>query len=148
MPVRPRDPFERFIEKVDKDGPNGCWQWTGAIEKAGYARFGVGGRKGGIINAHRWAYTHFVGPIPDGYHVDHLCRNRACVNPNHLEAVTQRENVLRGVGHSAEAARRTHCLHGHPLDGRKGDRKRYCKTCSRLNAAERRERERRRSDAA
>lgn len=70
-----------------------------------------------VVGAHRVVYEELVGPIPDGLMLDHLCRVRHCVNPEHLEPVTNRENVLRGEGHSAKAARATHCLKGHPYAG-------------------------------
>ncbi|MFJ4777405.1 HNH endonuclease signature motif containing protein [Streptomyces sp. NPDC088762] len=65
---------------------------------------------------HRIMYEQAKGPIPEGLQIDHLCRNRACANPEHLEAVTQKENILRGTGPSAQQARQTHCLNGHPFD--------------------------------
>jgi len=80
-------------------------------------------------------YEHFVGPIPDGFHIDHLCRNRACANPAHLEAVPPRVNILRGVGMSAIHARQTHCVNGHPFDAENTlilpDGERCCRTCNR-----------------
>ncbi len=104
---------ERFWEKVylppcEED----CWLWT-AHRARGYGRFWLDGR---LVPAHRWAYEQEVGPIPKGLQLDHLCRNRACVNLGHLEPVTNRENVLRGNGLTAQQARRTHCPQGHSYD--------------------------------
>jgi hypothetical protein len=106
---------DRFAKTVDMDLDGGCWAWTRPLRPNGYGEFTVGREQ---HTAHRWAYLLFVGPIEDGLVVDHLCRNRACVNPDHLELVTNAENVLRGEGHSAENARKTTCLRGHdlPLD--------------------------------
>lgn len=122
---------ERFWEKVDFTGP--CWEWT-AYRLQGYGRFGVGGRGGRIVYAHRWAWEHLVGPIPDGSIIDHLCRNRACVNPDHLEPVTSRVNSLRGYSHAALNARKTHCPQGHPYSEentyRMANGNRICRTCS------------------
>lgn len=103
---------ERFFTKtVQADG--GCWEWTGAKIPNGYGVIGVAGRN---QPAHRVAYEIFVGPIPDGMSIDDLCRNRACVSAEHLEPlepVTTRENVLRGIGLTAQNAVKTHCLRGH-----------------------------------
>lgn len=99
----------RFLDKTAL-AENGCWEWMGAKIHNGYGVIGDGGRSRA---AHRVAYEIFVGPIPDGMSIDHLCRNRACVSAEHLEAVTTRENVLRGAGISAENAQKTHCLRGH-----------------------------------
>ena len=103
----------RFWVKVDKSGTNGCWLWTAKINRYGYGDFGLKKR---LVKAHRFAYTVTRGPIPDGLTLDHLCRVRNCVNPNHLEAVTQRVNTLRSESLSAQRARRTHCPAGHPYD--------------------------------
>ena len=126
-----RTPEQRFLGFVEEQ-PNGCWHWTGAIHpKTGYARFWAAGDR----FAHRWSYEHFVGPIPDGLVVDHLCRVRHCVNPDHMEPVTYRENCLRGVGPSARNAKKRDCDSGHPLIGDnlyicpRGTRK--CKQCRR-----------------
>lgn len=107
------DPTTRFWKKVSKQD-NGCWLWTGALVN-GYGQILVGKRR---ILAHRFAYELLVGPIPDGITLDHLCRVRNCVNPEHLEPCTMKDNTLRGVGLSAINARKTHCKHGHPFDAK------------------------------
>jgi HNH endonuclease len=83
----------RFFRKVQYDGETGCWLWQGALHSAGYGFLSVGGRN---QLAHRVAYRLFVGPIPDGLELDHLCRVKHCVNPAHLEPVTTAENLRRG----------------------------------------------------
>ncbi len=106
-----RDPVVRFWRKVAKS--DGCWTWQAAKVGSGYGRVHWGGW---VQQAHRVAYELLVGPIPDGLHLDHLCRNPGCVNPAHLEPVTPGENVLRGVGVSAVHANATHCHKGHLFD--------------------------------
>ena len=87
-------PQERFWRKVDKSAsPDGCWLWTGAKHNAGYGQLRVDGKS---LYAHRLVYEWEIGPIPDGYTIDHICCNHSCVNPAHLEAVTITENLQRG----------------------------------------------------
>lgn len=119
---------ERFWSKVDKSGD--CWLWTKALDPAGYAFIGIDGQG---VRAHRWAWESVNGPIPEGLEIDHLCRVRHCVNPDHLEPVTHAENMIR----AAEARiPPTHCIRGHeftpentmtpPSGGRK------CRACKNL----------------
>lgn len=132
-PPRLRDPVERWIELVDASGD--CWLWTGTIDQDGYGRFGIGGTH---VGAHRWAYEQFVGPIPRTFHVDHRCRVRRCVNPDHLEAVTLAENNRRSPTWAGRNVRKTRCVHGHPLAGDnlylRADGTRACLTCRRATS--------------
>lgn len=130
--------------------PNtGCWLWLARIDRAGYGRLQVGGKK---LMAHRVAYESLVGPLPpDKPYLDHLCRVRSCVNPDHLEPVTFRENVLRGISPAADCARKQTCVHGHPLSGPntridKRTGARVCRVCQCAN--QRRAVERRRKEQA
>lgn len=121
----------RFWNYVDKSGE--CWEWQGTRDR-GYGRCFVG-RPKRYSPAHRVAYELAVGPIPEGLTLDHLCRNPGCVNPAHLEPVTNRENILRGVGITAQRARQTHCKRGHLLEGdnllsaARRHQWRACRTC-------------------
>lgn len=121
-----RSPVERFMAKVERLA-DGCWVWTASRDHCGYGKF----HDGRMVMAHRWSYQHHVGPIPDGLVLDHLCRNRACVNPAHLEAVTQRTNLLRGETYTARVLR-PYCDRGHIYDGIRSDGYRFCRECARV----------------
>lgn len=108
--VREKDPVVRFWSYVDTSGD--CWLWLGADNGHGYGATYFEGKQ---QQAHRVAYKLLVGPIPNGLQLDHLCRNRACVRPDHLEAVDIRTNLIRGNGTTGVNFRRTHCKHGHPF---------------------------------
>ena len=115
---------ERFWPKVDKDGPvparrpdlGPCWVWANAyLNESGYGQFGLTGRK--LILAHKWAWEQENDPVPDGLELDHLCRNRACVRPSHLEAVPHAVNTQRGLNGDLkpETPLREVCANGHPM---------------------------------
>jgi len=128
----------RFFSKVHKDPETGCWLWAAGLNRDGYGQFAPAGF---TMLAHRWAYTHFVGPIPDGLTIDHLCRVRNCVNPKHMEPVTQRENTLRGETYRAGMVSRTECPAGHPYNAENThwykSRRRVCRICERVRDAAR-----------
>lgn len=122
----------RFWAKVQIQ-PGNCWLWHGARDRLGYGRLDVNGK---TILAHRWAYEYFIGPIVDGWELDHLCRNPSCVRFDHLEPVPHQINMQRGEGFSGQNFRKTHCPQGHPYSGdnlliRGGTRQcRICKNAS------------------
>lgn len=118
-------------DRIDVRIDTGCWEWVGTINHHngyGYVRAPAGIRP---INqrAHRVVYEMEKGPIPSGLQIDHLCRNRRCVNPAHMEPVTSRANTLRGDGPTSKNARKTHCKRGHILDGANINRYRGWRLC-------------------
>ena len=132
-----RNSAEKFWTFVDKSaGPNKCWPWTRPVHNGyGHFKFRLDGATEHNFGAHRLAYLLSGRTIPDGLVLDHLCRVRHCCNPDHLEPVTNAENVLRGEGRSAQNARATHCIHGHEFS--EGNvyvtpaGARFCRTCTR-----------------
>lgn len=140
------DTIPSEIERRIIPEPNtGCWLWTGHTNGRGYGRAHINRKRTAVI--HRLIYELLVGKVPDGMVLDHLCKTTLCCNPKHLEVVTQRENVLRGLapltGGAAQAAK-THCPSGHTYDltntvyvrGRSGGFYRQCRACN--NARKRR----------
>lgn len=145
-PKRTMPTEERFWSHVEKS--DGCWLWIGTVLSGGYGQFTDG--RGRRTSAHRFAYELTNGPVSDGLHLDHLCRVRNCVNPDHLEPVTCRENVLRGIGPSAINAHRTECVNGHEFTPENTyvtpDGRRMCRICT--AERKRRHKERRQARAA
>lgn len=130
----------RFEAKYEVDA-GGCWLWTANLDTSGYGRFWFEGR---TVSAHRFSYEQLIGPIPEGLDIDHLCRVRHCVNPEHMEPVTRQVNGLRGVGPQAVHAAQTHCIRGHELAGDNliiveytGRPARSCRACRQENHLER-----------
>lgn len=124
---------ENFYSKLKKMS-NDCWEWQAKIHNpTGYGHICINGK---TYLAHRVSYELHIGKIPKGLTVDHVCRNRKCVNPLHLRLLTGKENTLAGIGIAAQNARKTHCFRGHPLFGNnlyidsKGGR--VCKICQKI----------------
>jgi len=134
---------ERFTEKYEIDA-NGCWVWTAATNGGGYGAYADTRNwkegKNCMVPAHRYAYESEIGPIPSGMDLDHLCRVRRCVNPEHVEPVSRKENLARGVGGSGK----THCKHGHEFTvdntyrytTKAGNQQRFCRKCMVRRSAE------------
>ena len=131
------DILDRFFKKISVDWNTGCWEWTAGTSR-GYGTFWTGASaadRNKFVGAHVFSYEYFTGkPVPKGMELDHLCRVPHCINPDHLEPVTHRINMLRGDGPPAANAVKTHCPNGHPLSGdniykiSRGDR--VCKICN------------------
>lgn len=122
----------RFFSKIEQN-ENGCWVWQGATGGSGKHRYGTLSNNGKLTLAHRLSYEHFIGPIPEGLNIDHLCQNKLCVNPGHLEPVTQHTNLHRSPNTlNAQNAALTHCKSGHLLSGdnvRFYRSQRVCRAC-------------------
>lgn len=132
-------PIKDRIRSATTVSRGGCWMWNLRTDKDGYGSIKFEKR---TQRAHRVAYEAFVGPIPAGMTIDHLCRNPRCVNPEHMETVTMRENLLRGTSPAAQNAQRSHCIHGHALSGSnlrvEKDGGRSCRKCGADATARRR----------
>lgn len=133
-------PEERFWRYVNKDGPNGCWLWTAAIGSHGYGMFCETGSKADV--AHRISWRLLKSPIPTGMFIDHrVCRNKQCVNPEHLVVCTASENILQPDGVAGMKKAKTHCVRGHSLLSdnvritRQG--RRACRACQAIHHARR-----------
>jgi hypothetical protein len=137
---KPKSALDRVFQHVSYDG--GCWRMTRLLTSHGYAAVQDGGRR---VMAHRLVYEALVGPIPDGYFADHLCRYPACINPLHIEPVPPSVNSQRGTT-GAHLKSRTHCPKGHPYDEANTyvlDGRRYCRECGRSSSREIKRRKRR-----
>lgn len=123
-------PETRFFRKLRQVGD--CWVWTAATDQSGYGLFQGGDR---MIRSHIWSYNFFIGEVPEGLQLDHLCRNRPCCNPWHLDPVTPLVNTQRGIGSGS----RTRCPQGHPYDlintYRTPSGKRVCRRCAQASRA-------------
>lgn len=131
MPRMRMQVIDKLESKHIPEPNTGCWLWTDALDDDGYGSVMVDRKR---LRAHRVSYEHHRGLIPEGLTLDHLCRTRSCINPDHLEAVSNRVNVLRGVGPCAQNARKAACPKGHPYDGPNlyaWEGQRYCRACHR-----------------
>ena len=130
---------ERFLAKIEPEPTSGCWLWTGALNREGYGQIWIAKNQPKPM-VHRYAYMELTGQdIPDGFVIDHLCRVRSCVNPDHLEAVTPRVNTYRCPSPPSRNGKKTHCKHGHELSGRnlflhedRNGPRRDCRECGKL----------------
>lgn len=136
-----RTPIEdRLRAKLAREAGSDCVVWTGRVSFNGYGRIGAGGRNAREVRVHRVAYELAHGPIPAGLQIDHLCRNRRCCNPDHLEVVTPRENTMRGNGPTAINSRKASCKRGHEFTPDNtfaaADGSRECRACRRAHGRE------------
>ena len=114
---------------------DGCWHWLSSVRGHVGRKYGAFWYRGKAVAAHRLSFEKLYGPIPEGLTLDHLCRNKLCVNPLHLEPVSVWENIRRGIGPTAQHARQTHCLRGHAFHASntyytRGTGFRYCRACN------------------
>lgn len=140
--VMPLEERYQYMVAIQED-TDSCWLWKGKHRKPRqYPAFKIDGKH---IQVHRWTYEHFVGPVPEGLLVDHLCNNNNCLNPWHLEPKTSLANTMRGSTPARRNAERTHCIHGHPFDEantryRKSYTSerlhRWCATCNLIHSRE------------
>lgn len=146
--------LKRFFSGFNIDPKTDCWTWFRAKNQGGYGKFSVNGIQ---FVSHRWLYTKIKGEVPKGLDLDHLCRNRACCNLNHLEPVTRRENSIRGIGPALSGLRsasKTHCPYGHEYDSlntetmikKNGKKQRRCRACHRIAEAKRRQANKEKTD--
>lgn len=141
IPLSERKPLAQRIAENQASNPDGCWEWHG-VRSLGYGHISVMENGRPVKRkVHRVAYKLVVGPIPEGMHLDHLCRNPPCYNPKHLEAVTARTNILRGIGVAPRNAAKTHCKHGHEFTAenikwqhKNGKNYRTCRACRNASA--------------
>ena len=138
--------LERFWKRVDKNGPiplyrpdlGPCWIWKGSVNEIGYGKLHIDKK---LWRPHRFTWIQENGEIPKPFILDHLCRVRNCVNPMHLDLVTNKENILRGFSTSAMHARQTHCKHGHAFEGDnlriRANGGRYCAACLTIRSRKR-----------
>jgi len=126
--------LERFADKIELGSEvDSCWEWIACKDIDGYGRFAVNGKS---KLSHKFSYELYKGKTPEGLELDHLCRNRSCVNPEHLEAVTSKINLLRGNTIASKNKLKTRCIHGHEYNEENTGRQksgRYCKECDRTS---------------
>lgn len=120
--------LERFKSRYIPEPNSGCWLWTGTTMMNGYGVMSLG-KRGKKMLAHRYSYEEYKGAIGDGLVLDHLCRVQCCVNPDHLEAVKQKVNVMRGIGIPVERKAQTHCVNGHEFTDSNTVVRRGCREC-------------------